>query len=58
MVEQENPDHATIRYCDPPRIKTGSWRNDCLLTAKEDVIFRGLVRPEFVDAFVDALFLR
>lgn len=54
-VVQENPDHATLRYCQPPAIKGNSWQEECWMTAKEDVLFRGLVRPEFAAAFLDAL---
>jgi hypothetical protein len=54
-VVQENPDHATMRYCHPPAIKGNLWREECLMTAKEDVLFRGIVRPEFIAVFLDAL---
>lgn len=54
-VAQENTDHATLRYCNPPAVEGESWQEECLLTAKEDVLLRDLVRPEFVAAFVEAL---
>ena len=57
-VVQENPDYATLHYCPPPAVKGNSWGEECRMTAKEDVLFRGLVRPEFAAAFIDALSFR
>ena len=54
-VIPENPDYVIMRYCQPPIIKSNLWEEECLMTAKEDVLFRLLVKQEFAAAVVDAL---
>jgi hypothetical protein len=56
-VAQANPDHVSLRYGKPPKIATGSWQDDCFAQAKEDALFRDLVKPEYVAAFAEALTL-